>query len=425
MQTEHLILRGGRVVCPSTGIDATADVHIADGIVVEAGPDLKAEGREIDCSGLIVAPGFVDLGAELCDPGYLWREDMVSGSEAGAAGGFTTILASPKTDPVLDTPVAIAEAVSRSTEATGSRVIVSGALTRGLAGEALSEIGLMVEAGARAVSDGRVPVMNAGLLRRALDYVRPFDIPVLMRPGDTELEAAGVMHEGEYSLRVGMRGIPSAAEEIGIARAIALARTTGARIHLSAVTTANGVASLRAAKASGLQISAAVPGRHLLLTDAAVEASVYNTATRMLPPLRSEEDRKACVEGVLDGTLDCITADHVPHSRVEKELEYMYASPGAVGLESAAAAALAGLEGDVVALVQALAVGPAAVVGQRAMIAPDTTADIVVFDAEADHEIAGPFRTRGSNEPLLGRRLPLKVTMTIRDGTIIYGPHNR
>lgn len=425
MQTKNLFLRGGRVVCPLTNKDVVADVQIADGHVVAVGENLNGEGQEVDCTGLVVAPGFVDLGAELCDPGFLWREDVRSGSEAGAAGGFTTVLASPKTDPVLDTPVAIANAVAEASKATGARILISGALTHGLKGESLSEIGLMVDAGACAMSDGRKPVMNSGMLRRALDYVRPFNVPVLMRPGDSELEASGVMHEGEYSMLVGMRGIPSAAEEIGVARAIALARATGARVHLSAVTTENSISSLRTAKADGLQISAAVPGRHLFLTDAAVEDSVYDTATRMLPPLRSDEDRQACVAGVLDGTIDCITADHVPHTRVEKELEYMYAKSGAMGLETAAGAALAGLDGNVEALVQALSVGPASILGMEAKIAPDSIADVVVFDAESDHEIVGPFRSKGCNEPMTGRTVPLKVHLTIRDGCIIYGPQNR
>jgi dihydroorotase len=425
MQTKHLFLRGGRVVCPLTNVDTIADVQIADGRVVAVGESLQGEGQEVDCTGLVVAPGFVDLGAELCDPGFVWREDVRSGSEAGAAGGFTTVLASPKTDPVLDTPVSIANAVAEARQATGARILISGALTHGLKGESLCEVGLMVEAGACAMSDGRKPVMNSGMLRRALDYVRPFGVPVLMRPGDVELESAGVMHEGQYSVLVGMRGIPSAAEEIGVARAIALARATGARVHLSAVTTANSIASLRTAKSDGLQISAAVPGRHLFLTDAAVEELVYDTSTRMLPPLRSDEDRQACVEGLLDGTIDCITADHVPHTRVEKELEYMYAKSGAMGLETAAGAALAGLDGNVGALVQGLSVGPAAVLGIEAKIAPESVADVVVFDAECEHEITGPFRSKGCNEPMTGRTVPLKVHLTIRDGCIIYGPQNR
>jgi dihydroorotase len=420
MEAEIIVLRGGRVVCPASQIDLVTDVWIRDGKIAGVG-DCGTTGREIDCTGKIVAPGFTDLGAELCDPGICWREDLSSGSEAAAAGGFTTVVASPKTDPVVDNPVAVAETLGRARRVSGARVEIAGALTVGLKGEAMSELGLMSEAGAVAFSDGRLPMGNSGLLRRTLDYARPFGLPVMLRPGDTDLEGAGVMHEGMVSTQIGLRGIPAASEEVGVGRAIAMARLTGARIHLSQVTTVAAVSLIRSAKAQGISVTCGVPARHLLLTDRLVDESVYDTATRLLPPLRTEADRAACVGAVMDGTIDCITADHVPLTQLEKEVEFMHATPGAMGLETAFSAALTALC-DVGATVRSLAVSPAAVIGRKAAIVVGSVADVVVFDPDAERVVSGPFRSKGLNEPLEGRTIRGRICLTICNGCIIYGP---
>ena len=420
MPAETIHLKGGRIVCPATGTDAVGDLWISGGRIIapaEAGDSVTV----VDCAGKVIAPGFTDLGAELCDPGKTWREDVASGSEAGAAGGFTTIVASPRTDPVIDTPVAVSEALGRCMAVSGARVELAGALTHGLDGTHMSELGLMVEAGAVALSDGRKPMMNAALLRRSLDYARPFGVPVMLRPGDTDLEGAGVMHEGEVSTQIGLRGIPAAAEEIGVAKSIALARLTGAKVYLSQVTTSGSVDLLRAAKASGLSVSASVPARHLILTDRDVDHSVYNPSTKVLPPLRSGADRDAVRAGVADGTIDCISADHVPMTSLEKELEYMHAKPGAMGLETAFSAALTAL-GDIWAVVVAMAVNPAAVIGREARLSEGSVADVVVLDVDAQRTVSGPYRSKGLNEPLEGAVLSGQVVATIRDGCIIYGP---
>lgn len=423
MQAEtEVILRGGRVVCPVTGTDAVTDVVIRNGLVHAVGAAaLTADARVIDCAGCVVSHGFTDLGAELGDPGQTWREDLSTGSEAGAAGGYTTVVCSPRTDPVLDTPVAVAELRSRAATVTGARIEVAGALTVGLQGEVLSELGLMAEAGVVAFSDGGKAMSNAALLRRALDYARPFGLPVWIRPGNVDLEGSGVMHEGVVSSHIGLRGIPAAAEELGVARGIAFARLTKTSIHLSHVTTKTSVEQIRRARAEGLSVTAAAPARHLVLTDQAVDDSVYDTATRLLPPLRPESDRRAVVEAVLDGTVGSVFADHVPLTRLEKEVEYMFARPGAMGLETALSAALTATQ-DVSATVKAMAVAPAALVGRRAAVEPGAAADLVVFDPGADRVVSGPFRSKGSNEPLVGLSLKGEIVLTMRDGCIIYGP---
>jgi len=423
MPADSIVLKGGRVICPASETDAIADVWIQNGQIQAVGSGIDAEDAQIiDCAGSVVAPGFTDLGAELCDPGKTWREDLSSGSEAAAAGGFTTVVASPRTDPVIDTPLAVSETLGRARSVSGARIELAGALTLGLRGETMAELGLMAEAGAVAFSDGRKPMMNAALLRRSLDYARPFGLPIIIRPGDLDLEGSGVMHEGEVSTQIGLRGIPAAAEEIGVGRAIALASLTGARVHLSQVTTAGSVRLIRAAQSEGLPLTAAVPARHLVLTDRLVDESVYNTATRMLPPLRSELDRVALVEAVLDGTVDTITADHVPMTRLEKEMEYMLAAPGAIGLETAFRAALTATN-DIHRTLDALAVRPAKIIGRTAEVAVNGVADLVILDLNTEATVAGPYRSKGHNEPLEGVQLKGSVRLTIRDGCIIYGPH--
>ena len=223
-------------------------------------------------------------------------------------------------------------------------------------------------------------------------------------------------------MHAGLRGIPAAAEEIGIARIVALVRTTGARVHLSQVTTAAGVKLVQVAKSEGLPLTATVPARHLLLNDEEVEASVYSTSTRLLPPLRAEDDRKACIQALHDGVLDGVTADHVPWTRVAKELEYMHARKGANGLETALGATWAALEGDALAVVRALAIGPAAVLGQEPRVTSGSVADLVVFEPAQEWTVAAPYKSRGGYDPLEGRELPAAVCLTVVAGRVVYGP---
>lgn len=420
-----LLLEGGRVVCPASGKDVVEDVLIDGGHIVAVGPGLRAaagEGvRVIDCEGVVVAPGFVELGAELADPGHPERETLCSGSEAAAAGGYTTVLASPNTDPCVDGPSVARDILGRAAALTGARVLQAGALTMGLRGEEPAELGLLVLAGCVALSDGRALVADTEVLRRCLEYARPFDVPVMLRPGEAALERAGVMHEGSVSLRIGLRGIPAESEEIGLHRLIALARRTGARVHISHLSTGRSLAAFRAAVADGLSITATVPARSLVLTDVAVERSGYDPLLRLVPPLRPEADRVALVGAVRAGEVG-VCADHVPCSIVDKEVELVRARPGAVGLETALGATLAALGGDVVAAVRALSILPGRVIGLHPRVVVGSPADLVLFDPVRHRDLSRSPRSRGRNEPLHGHVLPGRVRATVVAGHVVFGP---
>ncbi len=418
-----LLLEGGRVLCPEAGLDEVLDVRVVDGRIAELGKGLDAgECRRIDCRGRVVAPGFVDLGTQLCDPGETWREDLESGSQAGAAGGFTTLLLSPDTKPVIDDPSVASDVLLRASRVSGARLAAAAALTKGLKGEDLGEMGLCLEAGCSALSDGGRATPDTGVLRRALEYARPFGVPVILRPSDASLERDGVMHHGAVSLRIGLRGIPLASEEIGISRAIALCELTGTPVHLSHLTTARGLSLLRQAHADGLPVTASVPARSLVLTDEAVDELEYDTAVRVLPPLRPDSDRAALVQALEEGVLSCVSADHVPWSRVEKEVEFEYAPFGAMGLETAFRAVLTALGGDVSRVVQVLSAGPRRVLGRPLELKPGAVADLVVLDVGDNLPVRGPFRSKGINEPLEGRSLLGAVHATLVGGRVAYGP---
>lgn len=417
----ELLLRGGRVVCPASGTDQVLDLRIVDGRVAERGAALSAgTARVLDCAGLAVLPGFVDLVADLADPGSTWREDLRTGSMGAAAGGFTTVLASPATEPVIDSAAVAAGAVLATRGLPGARVLRAGAVSLGLKGQELAEMGSMLEEGCVALSDGGLAMADAAVMRNALEYARPFGAPVLLRPGLPSLETRGCMHEGHISLEIGLRGLPAASEEVGLELILALVRLTGAKVHCSHITTARAATLLARARADGLPVTGSAPARSLLLTDAWVRDHAYDPAGRLLPPLRPEADRQALVAAVRAGQLG-LCSDHQPWTRVDKELEFERAVPGALGLETAFGAALTALDGDLGAAARALAVGPAAVLGRQARLDVGDVADVVVVDPAATLTVGAPRWSRADNEPLRGRSLQGAVVHTLVEGVIVHG----
>ncbi|MDP6935154.1 MAG: amidohydrolase family protein, partial [Myxococcota bacterium] len=396
--------------------DAELDVLVDGSRIAGVGRDLAAEGaRRLDCRGSYVLPGLVDLCSVLGEPGMAWRETLQTGAQAAAAGGFTTVVASPATDPVVDRESTAVDCVARMKNIEDAELLQAGALTMGLDGKELAELGLMLEAGCVVLSDGGRGIADSLVLRNALDYVRAFSGLVVHRPVDPVLEGRGCMHEGETSTRIGLHGVPGEAEEIGVARAICLARLTGARIHLSHVTTRASLVWLRRAREEQLPVTAGVPARHLLLTDRDVEQSGYDPSFHLAPPLRPEADRLALVEAVRSGLVDCVHADHVPWSRVEKEHEFARTEPGAVGLESALAAAWTALGTDPATVARSMAVNPAALLGRTPRIEEGARADLCVV-REGPRTVSASRRSLGCNEPLVDREVNAAVVATISRG---------
>jgi dihydroorotase len=423
-----LLVRGGRILDPSRGLDQEADLLIRDGRVAEIGRGLAGAGaRAVDARGMLVTPGLVDLHVHFREPGQEYKEDIASGSAVAAASGFTTVCCMPNTNPVNDCR-SVTDLITRRAREVGlCRVRPVGAISRGLAGVALAEIGEMREAGIVAVSDDGKPVMNAGLMRRALEYARTFDLPVVQHAEDLHLAEGGVMNEGATSTRLGLRGQPPQAESIMVARDLELVDWTGARYHVAHVSTARSVELVREAKRRGLPVTCEVTPHHFTLTDAAVVG--YDTATKVAPPLRGEADRAAILAGLADGTIDCIATDHAPHSAVEKDLEYDHAACGMTGLETALPLGLELVAAGVLDLPRLIALmtnRPAKIfgldkdgVGGLAIGAP---ADVCVIDpARAWTVDRDTTRSKSKNTPFHGRAVRGAAILTLLDGRPTHG----
>ena len=393
--------------------------------------DLKRDAAQ---HGWLVSPGFIDLHAHLREPGFEDAETIASGARAALAGGFTTICAMPNTEPAIDTPGLLAEVIARGAAARAARVLPIAAITRGRRGRELADLVELAAAGAVAFSDDGAPVSDARLFRSALEYARSTGRPISEHAQDEALSAGGVMHEGAVSARLGLPGMPTAAEETAVARDLALAKLTGGRLHLAHLSTAGAVALVRRAKAEGLAVTAEVTPHHLALTDAWVAgsrafawepaaaagstaAAPYDTATKVNPPLRTAADVKACWDGLMDGTLDAIATDHAPHPAVRKDVEYQDAAFGISGFETAVPLLLAGVAagwGTWERVVAALTTGPAAVLGIAL-----AASDLVVIDPRAVWTPgADTLLSLGKNTPLLGQRLTGRVVTAIVDGTV-------
>ncbi len=421
-----LLLKGGRLLDPSTSTDAVGDILLRDGKIESVGGNLAApDGATIvDCSGKVVAPGFIDVHCHLREPGREDVETIATGARAAAAGGFTAVCAMPNTDPVTDNQAAIGFVLKQGRAAGAARVYPIGAISIGEKGEQLAEFGEMVGAGAVAVSDDGKPVVSAQLMRTALEYARAFGIPVADHCEEPTLAAGGAMNEGLVSARLGLKGIPSEAEEIMAIRDILLARRTGGHVHLCHMSTRGSVELIRWGKERGINVTAEVCPHHISLTEDEVEG--YDTNAKMNPPLRTLDDVEALRDAVKDGTIDVIATDHAPHHNDEKEREFSEAPNGIIGLETALAVNITWLVAAGVisleTLIDKMACAPAKLFHlDGGTFRKGALGDVTVFDPTAAWKVdASAFRTKGRNTPYQGRTLTGLVTCTVVDGRVVF-----
>jgi dihydroorotase len=425
-----MLIRGGRVVDPSQKLDAVLDVLLVDGLVAALGESLDApEGAEtVDASGLVVAPGLIDVHVHLREPGQEHKETIQSGARAAAAGGFTAVVAMPNTDPPIDNPANVGFVLAEGLKAGGARVYPTGCITVGQNGEQLTEFGELIEAGAVAVTDDGRPVSSASMMRMALEYALAFDLPVAVHEEELTLSRGGSMNEGIIATRLGLTGIPNEAEDVMIARDLMLAELTGGRLHVQHVSTRRGVELIRAAKAAGIRVTAEATPHHFTLTDAAVAA--YRTDAKMNPPLRSEADRQAVREGVRDGTLDVIATDHAPHHYDEKEQAFEDAPNGIVGLETSLGLSYTELVApgllDLAALIDRMSCAPARAMSldtraKLGSLAVGYQADVTLIDTRIEWTVdRATFLSMSRNTPFHGRELRCRAVRTIVGGRTVW-----
>jgi len=430
MRTQLIVLRGGRVLDPSRGLDETADVVIETGRIKSVGRDAGTgyqaadDVRIVDASGRWVCPGFVDLHVHLREPGQEYKEDIGSGLDAAAAGGFTAVCPMPNTKPINDTRAITEMMLARAKAHGGARLLPFGAITKGQKGAELTEMADLRDAGAIGVSDDGLCVMNAAVMRHAMEYARTFDLLVTQHCEDHDLTEGAQMHEGARSTRLGLRGWPRAAEDIIVARDLILAETTGARYHVAHISSLGSVRLIREAKSRGLRVSAEVTPHHLLFTDEALLS--YDTYCKVNPPLREEADREALREALADGTIDCIATDHAPHTDLEKDCEFEAASVGINGLESAVGSMFKLVRDGVfkpLRFVEALSTAPARLIPdfEGGSLREGRLADVTVLDPNAQWILdKEALRSKSHNTPLLGRELTGRPVMTIVGGDIVH-----
>lgn len=417
----RLLLRNVRLIDPSQEVEETCDLLLEDGKVARRGLHLSAEGAEvIDGTGLVAAPGLVDMHVHLRDPGLTYKEDLYSGCRAAAAGGVTSLLAMPNTKPAMDSPETVRDLLERAQTADAA-VYTAACVTKDLQGEERTDWKALKEAGAIALSDDGRPVVNTRRLLEALEQAPGLGLVVTAHCEDLYLAAGGLMHEGEVSRKLGVPGIPAAAEDCGTAREIAAAASLGAPIHICHVSTKGSVELIRDAKARGVRVTAETCPHYLLLTDQALESQ--DADYRMNPPLRTEEDRLALIEGLQDGTLDAIATDHAPHSPEEKA-DFFKAPNGSIGMETSLAATLTALQGkmSLSEILEKMSVNPARILGiPGGTLREGGNADVVLFDPEKEW-VVDPERLHGKskNTPFKGRKLKGKVVLTIFRGRVVY-----
>jgi dihydroorotase len=420
-----LLVKGGRVVDPANGFDTVADVLVADGRIAKVGKALKApEGTAVvAATGKVVCPGLIDIHVHFREPGYEYKETIATGTRAAAAGGFTAVCAMPNTSPPNDTRAVTELIVRRARDVGAIRVYPVGAISKGLAGETLAEMGELKDAGCVAVSDDGKPVMNAELMRRAMEYARTFGLTIVQHCEDLSLSHGGAMNEGIVSTRAGIRAQPVSAESTMVARDIELCALTGARYHVAHISSADSVRLVREAKRRGLPVTCEVTPHHLTLTDEACGG--YDTSTKCNPPLRTGADVDALREALADGTIDAVATDHAPHSPVEKDVEFEQAAFGMIGLETALPLVLELVRGGRLTpadLVTRMSVAPAAAFGlPGGTLADGAFADVTVIDPEATWTVdAVALRSRSRNTPFSGKTVVGRAALTVVGGTIAY-----
>ncbi len=415
-----LVVKNGRLVDPARKVDAVADMVIRSGKIQSIGSATVPEIPVFDATGLIVAPGFFDIHVHLREPGTEEAETIATGGSAAVAGGFTAVAAMPNTKPPNDDPSITHYIISEARRSSPARVFPIGAITKEQKGETLAEIGEMFEAGIVGISDDGKPVMDARLFRRALEYAGMFDMPVIQHCEDLHLAKDGVMHEGVYSTRLGLKGIPAAAEETMVSRDLILAEMTGSKYHVAHLSTRRSLERVREAKSRGLRVTAEVTPHHFTLTDSAV--ADYDTNAKMNPPLRSSDDLAAIVEGISDGTIDAIASDHAPHHVNVKMLEFDRAAFGITGLETAVGLALTKLPLSITRLIELFSINP-----QKIMkVVPwglfeGSTADLTILDINRTWTFdVNQSRSRSRNSPFHGWPMKGKAVGTIVGGKVVF-----
>jgi len=419
-------IKGGRVIDPGN-LDGIMDILIADGNIVEIkkegfADDEYPEARIIDASDKIVTPGLIDMHVHLREPGHEYKETIETGCLSAAFGGFTAICCMPNTNPVNDCRQVTEYILQKAQAADSVRVYPVAAISKGLKGDGLCEYAELKEAGAIAVSDDGNPVQNSQLMRRALEYSKGFDLPVISHCEDLDLAAGGAMNEGGVATQLGLGGIPNASESIMVMRDIALCELTGVPVHIAHVSTRESVRAIKDAKKRGIPVTAETAPHYFSITDGAVKE--YNTNAKMYPPLRSDQDREAVCQGIADGTIDVIATDHAPHSFIEKQVEFDRAANGIIGLETSVSLSLKLVENGVISmevLVEKMSTNPARILGLENNLLIGRPADITIIDPERSYRVnADNFKSLSRNTPFDGWDMKGKAVLTMVGGKIVY-----